>query len=312
MRDLIILAGATGDLGGRIAKALVARGASVRALVRPNTSGKRLAPLSALGVEIFPVEFDDVPKLTEACRGAACVVSALSGLEPVIVDAQTRLLEAAVAAGVPRFIPSDFSLDYTMLPEGTNRNSDLRRRFRARVDAAPIRATSIWIGGFMDMLTGQMPLIVRPVRRVLYWERADIRFPLTTKDDAAAYTAAAALDPDAPRDLHVAGSETSSVDLAAAMTKVTGREYKPRRAGSFDGLGRVIRVVRRLFAQPREVFPAWQGMQYLHNMYSGRVPSTPTDNGRYPGMRWTSVRDLLGAVYGAGAGSRPARQPSQA
>lgn len=34
-QPIIALAGAGGDLGGRIAKALVARGASVRALVRP-------------------------------------------------------------------------------------------------------------------------------------------------------------------------------------------------------------------------------------------------------------------------------------
>ena len=311
MTDLIIVAGATGDLGARIAQALVARGAKVRAIVRPDTADKRLAPLRARGIEVASVDFDDAPALTEACRGAGCVISALSGLEPVIVDAQTRLLDAAVAAGVPRFIPSDFSIDYQDLPAGSNRNFDLRRRFRERVDAAPIRATSIFNGAFMDMLAGQMPLIVRPVRRVLYWEAPDRRFAVTTKDDTAAFTAAAALDPDAPRDLHVAGSETSAVDLAAAMTEVTGRRYKPRRAGSLRGLARLIRLVRRLFPQRGQVFSAWQGMQYLHNMFSGLSPSAPTDNGRYPGMRWTGVRDLLGTAYAGDVTARPARQLSQ-
>jgi hypothetical protein len=47
------------------------------------------------------------------CRGAGCVVSALAGLRPVIVDTQSRLLEAAVAAGVKRLIPSDSSIDFT-------------------------------------------------------------------------------------------------------------------------------------------------------------------------------------------------------
>ncbi len=234
MSDLILLAGATGDLGARIAKALVQRGATVRAVVRPGTAEDRLAPLRAQGVEIVPVDFADGPALTEACRGAACVVSALSGLEPVIVDAQTRLLDAAVAAGVPRFIASDYSIDYTALPTGSNRNFDLRRRFRERLDAAPIRATSIFNGAFADMLAGQMPLIVRPIGRVLYWQDADRCFALTTKDDTAAYTAAAALDASAPRDLHIAGSETSSRDLAGVMTEITGKRYKVARAGSLS------------------------------------------------------------------------------
>ena len=55
-----------------------------------------------------------------------------------------------------------------------------------------------------------MPRIVRPLRRVLYWGSADQRFALTTKDDTAASTAAVPLDPSAPRDLHIAGTEASA------------------------------------------------------------------------------------------------------
>ena len=40
MSDLIVVAGATGHLGGRIAAALVKRGARVRGLVRPGTEGE--------------------------------------------------------------------------------------------------------------------------------------------------------------------------------------------------------------------------------------------------------------------------------
>jgi hypothetical protein len=220
-------------------------------------------------------------------------VSALSGLEDTIVEAQGRLLDASVEAGVPRFIPSDFSLDYTGLPEGSNRNFDLRRTFRRRLAQAPIRATSVFNGAFADMLAGQMPLIVRPIRRVLYWESADAPFPLTTKDDTAAYTAAVALDATAPRDLHIAGTQASARDLASLMTEVSGRRYRPMRAGSLKGLTRLIRVARTLFPQSGEVFPAWQGMQYLHNMFSGSAPSAPTDNGRYPDVHWTDLRAVL-------------------
>lgn len=289
----IVLAGGTGDLGGRIATALVARGASVRALVRPSTAEERLARLRTAGAEPVAADFADAEALTDACRGAECVVSALSGLEDSIVVAQTALLDATVRAGVPRFIPSDYSIDYTAPATGTNRNFDLRRRFRERVDRAPIRATSIFQGAFADMLNDQMPLVVRPIRRVVYWQDADAKFALTTKDDTAAFTAAVALDPEAPRDLHVAGSEASARDLAAIMRELTGDRWKLLRAGSLGRLAALTALTKRLVPQSGEVFPAWQGMQYLHNMFEGVAPSAPIDNARYPDIRWTPVREVL-------------------
>jgi hypothetical protein len=41
------------------------------------------------------------------------VVSALQGLRDVIVEMQTVLLYAAIKADAPRFIPSDYSIDFT-------------------------------------------------------------------------------------------------------------------------------------------------------------------------------------------------------
>ena len=146
------------------------------------------------------------------------------------------------------------------------------------------------------MLAGQMPLIVKPLRRVLYWTSPDRPFALTTMDDTAAFTAAAAMDPNAPRDLHIAGTQASVRDLARLMTRLSGTRYRPLRAGSLTGLGRLIRVARRMFPQRRAVFPAWQGMQYLHNMFEGRAPSAPIDNGRYPDLWWTDLRTVLSAA----------------
>ena len=40
-------------------------------------------------------------------------------------------------------------------------------------------------------------------------------------------------------------------------------------------------------------------MQYMRNMYDGRAKLEPLDNDRYPGMRWTTVRDVLTEFLGA-------------
>ena len=111
-----------------------------------------------------------------------CVVSALNGLHDVIVGRQSVLLEGAVKAGVARFIPSDFSADFTRTEPGYNRNFDLRREFMVLADRAPIKTTSILNGAFMDMLGAEMPIIQKGIRRVLYWRSADQKLDLTTKD----------------------------------------------------------------------------------------------------------------------------------
>jgi nucleoside-diphosphate-sugar epimerase len=292
----VVLAGATGALGLLIAHHLRRRGATVRALVRPESStGPEAESLRLQGVEVVPVDYSSTVALTQACAGAACVVSALSGLRDIIVDTQTRLLDAAVAAGVPRFIPSDFSADFTRLPEGSNRNFDLRREFQQRLDKAPIQATSILNGMFTDLLKGQAPVVLSGPRRVVYWGDADQPLDFTTMVDTANYTAAAALDPTTPRYLRVAGQVASIRQLRDEASTATGKEFKLFRAGSLGFLATMIKVTRTLGPATDEVFPPWQGMQYLHNMLSGQAKlSEPLDNERYPDIRWTQVREVLG------------------
>ena len=151
---VVVLAGATGDLGQRVARALGRRGALVRALIRARTPEEVRSELRATGATLVDTDFSDPAALQRVCARAVCVISTLNGLEPTIVGVQGALLEAAVVAGVPRFMPSDFSLDFTKTRPGDNRNMDLRRAFQAQVDAAPIRATSVLNGAFADLLTG--------------------------------------------------------------------------------------------------------------------------------------------------------------
>ncbi|POR43699.1 NmrA family NAD(P)-binding protein [Methylobacterium sp. V23] len=288
----VLLAGVGGDLGGRIARALVARGADVRALVRVGVKPGNLPP----GVTPVTVDYGDPRSLANACHGAACVVSALNGLEPVILEAQDRLLDATVAAGVPRFIPSDFSLDFTRTRPGDNRNLDLRRHFMNRVDRTPIRATSILNGAFADLLTGEAPIVLQRPRRILYWGDADQPLDFTAKDDVARYTAAAALDSEAPRILRIAGDTVTPRVLATIMTDLTGRPFGLWRAGGLKRLSLLIRIARAVTPASDAVFPAWQGMQYLRDMASGRGRLLPLDNDRYGQMSWIGARTTLSAV----------------
>jgi len=68
----VLVAGASGPLGGAIARKLLAAGVPVRALGR---RADALAPLAAAGAEIAAVDLLDLTKLNEACRGIGQIVA---------------------------------------------------------------------------------------------------------------------------------------------------------------------------------------------------------------------------------------------
>jgi uncharacterized protein YbjT (DUF2867 family) len=280
----VLVAGATGDLGRRIVRELVSHDVHVRVLTRPGS--RTAAALFAADDRIDVVEaaYTDHAALTTAVTGADCVVSAVSGTRPVVVDAQRALLAATVAAGVPRFVPSDYSADYRRIALGSNRNFELRREFAADLDAAPVRATSILNGGFTELLTGDAPMVLFGRRKVLYWSSADQVLDFTTKDDVARVAALVALDDDAPRVVEVAGDRVTARDVAA---------FTPQWAGTTGSLSLMSTIGRRLSRNPDETFPAWQGMQYFVSMFSGQATLQHVDNDRFGEHDWTTVRDVL-------------------
>ena len=292
---ITVLAGASGNLGGRIARAILERSANLKAIVRRSSDPDKVEELRKRGAAITEVDFNNVVELTEACKGGSCVISALSGLRDVIVETQALLLDAALAAGVARFIPSDYSIDFTRLPFGMNRNLDLRKEFHERLDKAPIAATSILNGMFTDLLIGQAPVILFKLKRVVYWGDADQLLDFTTMDDTAEFTAAAALDSSTPRFLRIAGDQISARGLADIASEVTGEKFRLFRAGGLGWLATLIKITRAILFSSQAVYPPWQGMQYMHNMFSGLPKLEPLDNDRYPGIRWTTVRDVLAA-----------------
>jgi hypothetical protein len=261
--------------------------------VRKSSDAEKKTLLEDDGVILKEVDYNNLSQLTEACKGAGCIVSAVSGLEATIIDVQTKLLQAAIDAEVPRFIPSDYCIDYTKLSYGTNRNLDLRRRFNELLDQSPITATSILNGMFTDLLTGHAPVVLFGLKRVVYWGSPDQPLDFTSMENTAEYTAKAALDDATPRYLRIAGDVINTRELKEAASRATGKNFKLLRAGGLGSLQTMIKITKTLFPKKKEVFPPWQGMQYLHNMFTGKPKLLPLDNDRYKSIKWTTVEEVL-------------------
>jgi len=286
MDDQILLAGATGNLGERIAKALTGTGAKVKALIRADSKKEAVDKLKAEGVEIIEVDMKDHAALVEACKGATCVISALAGLREVIVDTQSLLLDAAVEAGVPRFIPSDYSTDFTGLPEGENRNFDLRKEFMAKLNKAMITPTSIFNGAFAEILTYNIPFLDHKNKTVAYWEKPDWKIDFTSMNDTAAFTAMAAVDITAPRYLRIASFQVSATELAAK----TG--YALKDMGTLTELDAYNKRERAAHPEgENELYAKWQQTMYMHSMFSAH--NEVLDNDRYPGLTWSDIEEYI-------------------
>jgi hypothetical protein len=96
-----------------------------------------------------------------------------------------------------------------------------------------------------------------------------------------------------PRYLRIAGDQLSPRDIKAVVSEVTGNKYRLFRTGGPGLLSMIIKIARKVAPGEKELYPAWQGMQYMRNMIDERANLNLVDNERYPNMRWTTVKDLL-------------------
>jgi uncharacterized protein YbjT (DUF2867 family) len=303
----IVVTGATGNLGRRIVNSILGEGAVVRALVRTGTAANKSEALRRCGANVVEVDFHELDQVVKAFAGASCVVSALAGLRDVIVDTQRVLLEGSVMADVRRFMPSDFSADYTKWPQPENRTLDLRREFNRILENTAIGSTSILNGAFLDLLLGPFPAFNLEARTVTYWGDPDSKLEFTKLDDIAAFTALASLDASAPRRLRIVGERISARELAVLAEEVSGERFELINGGTITELSDRISLRQRAAnPQDRELYPDWQRMIYMRTMFSGSAEVGSLDNGRYPSLHWTTARELLEAHFAA---TSPTRAP---
>lgn len=147
----IAVAGATGALGSQICHALLARGTTVRALVRdPNSAAAQL--LTNAGAELAHADLTDAVSLPAALAGAGCVVSTATcfphedRIGAVDRDGNLALVDAAECAGVAHFVFVSFKPVALDFPLQRAKRAVEERLVRARLDAVVLRP-----GKFMDV-----------------------------------------------------------------------------------------------------------------------------------------------------------------
>jgi uncharacterized protein YbjT (DUF2867 family) len=174
---MILVVGATGNLGGRVARMLLAQGRPIRMLVRPQSDYQ---PLRDAGAQVVLGDLKERSSLDAACQGVETVIttanSAARGGEdnPQTVDLEgnRHLIDEALAAGVKQFIfVSALTADpHSPIPfmQAKGQTEDYLRGSRLPYTIlAPNGYMEVWIGMVVGMpaLMGQPVTIVGGGRR---------------------------------------------------------------------------------------------------------------------------------------------------
>ncbi|UUL77539.1 NAD(P)H-binding protein [Pseudarthrobacter sp. Fe7] len=220
---MILLVGATGDLGGRIAKRLCAAGQEVRCLVRPATDD---SPLRAIGAGIVRGDLTDPATLAPACDGVDTVIATataisrrLQGRSPASIRdvdevGMGHLIDAAESAGVRRFIYLSFSGIETAV-ETPLRHAKLA--MERRLKSSPMEVVIVRPDAFQEVHFSPISRFDMAAGKVSVIGRGNTKARWVATDDVAALLCAVALEPDPPRLIEFGGPEALTKNEAGTL-----------------------------------------------------------------------------------------------
>jgi uncharacterized protein YbjT (DUF2867 family) len=225
---MVLVIGATGQLGGLITRRLLERNADVRILVRPHSAYQ---PLVDAGAQPVVGDLKDRASLDVAMRGADVLITTANAigrggadtLESVDLSGNRDLIDAAQAAGVQQFI---FTSALGATPDSPVPFLQAKGQTEAHLRASGIPFTilapnlfmEVWIGGIvgLPLAEGHPVTLVGEGRR---------KHSFVSVEDVAAFAAAAVGHPAARNQyLPIGGPEPVSWrEIVATCEQVLDR-----------------------------------------------------------------------------------------
>ena len=287
---MILVVGATGQLGTAIIRRLVATGQPVRAFVRKVSNYQHL---QAPGVEIAFGDLRDTASVDAACKGVDVVMATATAILPhgsysfksVDGDGYKSLIDASKKHNVKQFVlisvpvtPQDKKVpafNYRRITEERLKQSGLNYTiFQASLfmdcwfafigsnipgrgtEAATIKRR-FW---FLRMFLGMVGNMIEGMNMALVAGRADTRHAFVTTDNVADFMVKSINHPKAQKAVfQIGGPEVLTWEqVVATYGSVLGRKIKPLYAPNC-----VFRVARLLFAPFSEGASNILGLNWL-------------------------------------------------
>ena len=183
------------------------------------------------GVTILEGDLDaDVPALTALLKQAKIqtIVSVVGGAQ---IGKQLPLIEAAKAAGVRHFLPSEFGVDTELLPIAGTLTPMLqgKKGVQQAVKAAGLDQTLVFVGGFSEFLVNSPFFGVDLQRGVIEAPASlDAKISTTPVEEIGWLVAAAVVEPQARNASLYSGEPVSFKQVADLVDAARGKPLERR------------------------------------------------------------------------------------
>jgi uncharacterized protein YbjT (DUF2867 family) len=230
----IAIAGATGYLGQKVLSSLLAIPTITQITVLTRSTPSHDFPSSPV-LSVIAIPYEDHDSLTSAIQGHDVLISTIAGIAAEQTDA--LLTSAVIAAGVKRFMPSEYTLD-VMHPHaidvagstvltGRIRNA---RELQALAEMGTIEYTTLVPGGILDWWFENGDLGVdRKRKKIILYDGGEKEVTGSTTDFIASCVGAVVrMDPEQTKNkrIRIAEVKYSGTKLLNAFEEVTGEEWE--------------------------------------------------------------------------------------
>lgn len=292
---MILIAGATGLLGGEICRLLAGGGQRVRALVRPTSDQAKVEELQSLGTETVRGDLKDRPSLDAACRGVTAVISTVSStlsrqagdtLHAVDYEGQLSLIDAAKSAGAEHFVLVSFPAmdgDFPLQTAKRGVEQHLRESGLAYTILQPTFFMEVWLSpalGF-DAANAQAQIYGSGDKKISWISYRDVaRFAAACLNDLGARGVV----------IRLGGPEAlSPLEVVRIFEEARGRPFDIRRVSEEQ-----LRAQKEAATDPLQESFAGLMLAYAR----GSVIDMRETLTKYP-LRLTTVRAYAGRVLGS-------------
>lgn len=218
----VVLAGATGNIGAPVLQALLDSGFEVTALTRASSNSTFPS-----NVKVAKVDYDNLEQLTEALKGQDALISTITTAG---VGGQDKLVDAAIAAGVKRLIPSEFgsntlNANASKLPVYGPKVA-IQKAIESKVKGMETTYTYVINNAFLDWGIERPFLVDLKGKKFAVYDGGNVPFSATTLGSIAKATANILKHPDetANRAVYIHDMILTQNQLLAAAQKVLGSE----------------------------------------------------------------------------------------
>lgn len=276
---MILVCGATGELGGRVVRRLVADGQEVRALVRPTSDA---SGLEGLGVEVVRGDLRDAGSLAAAMVGVVTVVTTVTAIGRVLAgdteltladvdrDGSRNLVRAAEDAGVRRFV----YVSAAGVAQGMGARAPLvaaKLATEELLGRSPMETVSVRPDMFQEVWLAPATGVDPAAGKALVYGKGRTPHRYVAIDDVAALVTHLATADDVPSVVEFGGPEALTRDeVVAAFEDATGRTMKTRHVPR-----PILSVASRLLSRPKPVLASLMGMALHSDLHASPWDDRP-------------------------------------